>query len=99
HVYVFDIATRALRQLTLGDYDDSSPVWSPDGRMLAFVSNRDADPDTTVNTDVWVVPVPADLEAAPTGGGADAGNAVAPRRLTGAPGSDRDRKSVVQGKA
>ncbi len=89
HVYVFDIATRALRQLTLGDYDDSSPVWSPDGRMLAFVSNRDADPDTTVNTDVWVVPVPADLEAAPTGGGADAGNAIAPRRLTGAPGSAR----------
>ena len=102
HLYVFDIATRAMRQITFGDYDDASPVWSPDGRMLAFVSNRDPDPDTTVNSDVWVVPVPADLGPPPSSDERGAGGApssrgrasappdtVAPRRLTGAPGRDR----------
>src|SRR5690606_37299797 len=68
HLYVFDVATRAMRQVTFGDYDDASPAWSPDGRMLAFVSNRDPDPDTTVNSDVWVVPVPEDLGPPPSAG-------------------------------
>ena len=27
-------------QLTFGDWDDTGPRWSPDGRQLAFISNR-----------------------------------------------------------
>ena len=42
-------------QLTWGDFDDSNPVWSPDGRSIAFVSNRTADPDGNSNTEIWVV--------------------------------------------
>jgi dipeptidyl aminopeptidase/acylaminoacyl peptidase len=55
HLYVLDVATKALTQLTSGDYDDTEPAWSPDGTRLAFTSNRSADPDSNYNTDIWVV--------------------------------------------
>jgi len=56
HLYVFDVASKSLSQVSSGDYDDSDPAWSPDGKMLAFTSNRSKpDPDATYNRDIWVV--------------------------------------------
>ena len=55
HLYVFDLATEKLTQITSGHWDESSPAWSPDGERIAFVSNRTEDPDANSNTDVWVV--------------------------------------------
>jgi dipeptidyl aminopeptidase/acylaminoacyl peptidase len=55
HLYVFEVASRELRQITSGDYDDSQPAWSPDGTRIAFVSNRTDDPDANYNSDIWVV--------------------------------------------
>src|ERR1700693_1875954 len=56
HLYVFDLAKRNLTQITSGDYDDEELAWSPDGKQLAFSSNRSTpDPDATYNTDIWVV--------------------------------------------
>ncbi|HMA37354.1 MAG TPA: S9 family peptidase [Chloroflexia bacterium] len=44
------------RPVTDGDYEDSPAVWSPDGRYLAFASNRIPDPDRTPISDIFVVP-------------------------------------------
>jgi dipeptidyl aminopeptidase/acylaminoacyl peptidase len=56
HLYVFDVASKSVTQVTSGDYDDNEPSWSPDGKSLAFTSNRSVpDPDRNFNTDIWVV--------------------------------------------
>src|ERR1700726_567811 len=56
HLYVLDLASKQLTQITSGDYDDAHPAWSPDGHLIAFASNRSKpDPDRTYNTDIWVV--------------------------------------------
>jgi dipeptidyl aminopeptidase/acylaminoacyl peptidase len=56
HLYVFDLAAKRMTQVTSGDYDDSEPAWSPDGKSLAFTSNRSKpDPDLNYNSDIWVV--------------------------------------------
>jgi dipeptidyl aminopeptidase/acylaminoacyl peptidase len=55
HLYVFDVESKATTQITSGDFDDSGAVWSPDGKSVAFVSNRTDEPDNNYNTDIWVV--------------------------------------------
>ena len=59
HLYLFDVASRELRALTAGRWDEGGPVWSPDGTRIAFVSNRTEDPDTNDDTDIWVIPADA----------------------------------------
>jgi len=41
HIWVMDAATGAARQITYSEKAESSPKWSPDGKVLAFLSNRD----------------------------------------------------------
>ena len=94
HLYLFDIATKKLTKLTngpvdgAGSYGEEDGVWSPDGTMVAFVSNQSKpDPDRVDNPDVYVVEAKA---------------GATPRQLTTFAGTDsgplawtRDSKAVI----
>jgi len=57
HIYVYTPGAEEPVQVTSGDYDDSDPVWSPDGKSIAFVSDRSEKPDLHYGTDIWTVSV------------------------------------------
>jgi dipeptidyl aminopeptidase/acylaminoacyl peptidase len=51
HLWLVPVAGGEPRQLTHGDVSSSSPAWSPDGRSIAFVSNRNED-----GAQIWLMP-------------------------------------------
>ncbi|MGD9904796.1 MAG: prolyl oligopeptidase family serine peptidase [Vicinamibacterales bacterium] len=55
HVFVVDVGTRQVTQLTEGTAYEHSIDWAPAGDDIVFVSNREADPDKTFNYDVFTV--------------------------------------------
>ena len=94
HVFVTDLKGGDPRDVTAGDFDsppvmqeDKAVAFTPDGRDIAFVSNREgADAEAwTTNHDIWIVPA--------AGGEA--------KKLTSNPASDlqplftKDGRSVI----
>ena len=58
-LFIYDIASAKARRATTGDFDETLPAWSPDGRQVAFVSKRAPDPDRTYDSNVYAVAVGA----------------------------------------
>src|SRR4030095_1873220 len=50
HIYVVEIETRVVQQLTEGTSENILPIWSHDGRFIYFSSNR------TGRHEIWRVP-------------------------------------------
>jgi dipeptidyl aminopeptidase/acylaminoacyl peptidase len=57
HLHILDLPAGKLTQLTSGEYTESEADWSPDGRQIVFVSNREKEPDASYKTDLWLVAV------------------------------------------
>jgi dipeptidyl aminopeptidase/acylaminoacyl peptidase len=41
NLWIVDVLGKRVRELTHGNWRDFSPVWSPDGKKIAFLSDRD----------------------------------------------------------
>jgi len=57
HIFVVDVATARVRQLTTGNRNEHSIDWSPSGREIAYASNPAPDPDRDFNYDIFAVNV------------------------------------------
>jgi dipeptidyl aminopeptidase/acylaminoacyl peptidase len=58
HVFVASpLGSEPPRQLTFGDFDEYSMAWSPDGKEIAFVSNRTGRADHNMHLDIYAVEV------------------------------------------
>ena len=56
HLSVLDLESSESRQITDGDWDDTAPVWSPDGSQIAFISGRRDDRDFLALSEAYNVP-------------------------------------------
>jgi dipeptidyl aminopeptidase/acylaminoacyl peptidase len=78
HLWLFDLDTRTAEALTSGRFDEQAPAWSPDGRCIAFVSNRTSDPDRNNDSNIYVIEAKAGAQ---------------PRQLTTYTGNDGGQPS------
>jgi dipeptidyl aminopeptidase/acylaminoacyl peptidase len=57
HVFIADIASKQVRQVTSGDRYEHSVEWAPSGDRILFESNMEENPDQNFNYDILTVGV------------------------------------------
>ena len=56
-IWVIDVTTKKATELVKGEYNASDPQWSPEGRLIAFVTNPTPKADDGSLSDIWVIDV------------------------------------------
>jgi dipeptidyl aminopeptidase/acylaminoacyl peptidase len=75
HLYLLDVESGSITQLTDGAYEELDPAWSPEGSQIVFLSKRGAQPDFHDNWDLYLI---------------DARPGSSPRQLTKTPETEND---------
>src|SRR5215471_15229825 len=57
HIFVVDVTTKQIRQLTKGNTDEHSIDWSPDGKEILYLTNPEPNQDEFFNYDVYALKV------------------------------------------
>ncbi len=58
HIYIIEVESGEISQVTSGDFNDSAPSFSPDGKYVAFSSCREPGREIKmIHNDIWVAPV------------------------------------------
>ncbi|MBA2253543.1 MAG: S9 family peptidase [Chloroflexi bacterium] len=71
NLWLVDVADGTSRRLTTGRASDEQPAWSPDGRHIAFSSDRHADADLSWRSDIYLADVETGRVRRVTGGRGD----------------------------
>lgn len=57
HLFIVPSGSGKARQLIEGDWNASTPRWSPDGKQLAYLANVEPDADYTNIRDIFAIPL------------------------------------------
>ncbi len=55
HLFKINIQSGELVRLTEGDFHHGEPAWSPDGREIVVVSDREENRDANLTQDLWLI--------------------------------------------